>query len=200
MINKVVYKEMFKNQLFDNDQKLAIYIVRKLKNTYYKPEYEIISQGDPGEEMYFIANGRVIISMLNIHEEEQILSELGPGAYFGEIGVVYKTIRTCTVKTVKYSAIASLDMPSYYDCLVKYPYLSKRFKSIACSYEDPWESFVMTAFDRVPYFNDLPELVSNELMYSLAVLNFVQGDKILSVGDIANKLMIISKGRVLINF
>jgi CRP-like cAMP-binding protein len=49
---------------------------------------------------------------------------LDPGAYFGEIGLVYDTIRTCTVKTKIYSAIASLNKESYHDVLVKDPTVS----------------------------------------------------------------------------
>jgi CRP-like cAMP-binding protein len=58
----------------------------------------------------------------------------------------------------------------------------------------------MTAFDRVKYFNDLPELVSNELMYSLVYTNYSEGDFIQAEGDTADRLMIISKGKIRIDF
>jgi CRP-like cAMP-binding protein len=138
--------------------------------------------------------------MFNLHGDEQTLKTLDPGAYFGEIGLVYNTIRTCTVKTTIYSAIASLNKESYHDVLTKDPTVEKRLKQLACDYEDPWENFVMTAFDRVPYFNDLPELVSNELMYSLSYKHYGEGDTVIAVGDVAENLMIISKGRIKIDF
>lgn len=92
---------------------------------------------------------------------------LKPGAYFGEIGVIYNTIRTCTVITEDYAAIAALDTDAYNECTVKFPYLKQKLEKLAASYEDPWESFVMNAFSRVPYFDGLSEMLMNELMYSL---------------------------------
>jgi len=151
--------------------------------------------------MYFIANGRCEVRMIdNISGEDKWLKNLMPGDYFGEIGVIYETIRTCDVKTLEYSAIASLDVQSYKDCCLKYPQLEKRLKVLAAAYEDPWENFVMKAFDRVEYFNGLEEEQMNELMYSLSVDTHAEGDVILYPNEPIEKLMIISKGSVRIEF
>ena len=95
------------------------------------------------------------------------MKTLNPGDYFGEIGVIYDTIRTCTVTTRDYAAIAALDKTSYNQCAQKFPHLKQTLEKLAAAYEDPWESFVMNAFKRVPYFEDLSEMLMNELMYSL---------------------------------
>jgi hypothetical protein len=42
-INEVVYEKVFENPLFENDHKLAVFVLKKLKNTYFKPEEEIMS-------------------------------------------------------------------------------------------------------------------------------------------------------------
>lgn len=90
-----------------------------------------------------------------------------PGDYFGEIGVIYDTIRTCTVTTKDYAAIATLNKKGYSECCTKFPNLRQKLEKLAAAYEDPWETFVNYAFDRVPYFTGLNEMLMNELMYSL---------------------------------
>jgi hypothetical protein len=42
-INEVVYERVFENPLFENNHKLAVFVLKKLKNTYFKPEEEIMA-------------------------------------------------------------------------------------------------------------------------------------------------------------
>ena len=180
---------------------MCAFILKRVTNAYYKPEETIVAQGELADAMYFIANGKCeVIMMHNITGNEQWLKNLMPGDYFGEIGVIYETIRTCDVKTLEYSAVAALDTQAYKDCCLKYPQLDKKLKILAADYEDPWENFVMKAFQRVSYFTGLEEEQTNELMYSLSVDSYAAGDVVLYPGEPIPKLMIISKGSVRVEF
>ena len=55
-----------------------------LKQTIYLPEDFIILKGDIGEEMYFIAEGSVLILAA---DKRTVISTLSKGAYFGEMAI-----------------------------------------------------------------------------------------------------------------
>jgi CRP-like cAMP-binding protein len=56
-----------------------------LQSVIYLPGDYIIYKGDSGDEMYFIAEGTVLV----LSEDKQTaLSTLGKGCYFGEIAMI----------------------------------------------------------------------------------------------------------------
>ena len=78
--------------------------------------------------MYFIRNGRYsvhvtdsFITNANIkfddedekNQDENKVSELFDGDHFGEIGLIYETKRTATVRSENYGTLAKLSKSSY---------------------------------------------------------------------------------------
>jgi CRP-like cAMP-binding protein len=77
-------------------------IVSAVKPVTYAAGSLIIRQGDTAEEFFIILEGQVeVVKELHVPDERQIvLSQLGPGAYFGEIGLLRGIKRTASVRTV----------------------------------------------------------------------------------------------------
>jgi len=63
----------------------------------YAPGSAIVRQGDQAHRFYVIARGKVEV-ILDANGESRLLREMGPGEYFGEIGVLSGGVRTATVR------------------------------------------------------------------------------------------------------
>lgn len=57
-INTYIYHSVAENTLFDGNPTLTLFLLKRVRNKYYKPGEDIVSQGEKGEEIYFIANGK----------------------------------------------------------------------------------------------------------------------------------------------
>ena len=72
-----------------------------------------MTQFDDSEDMYLVSKGACQVSIIDEKKNEQILKELRPGEYFGEIAMIYGCKRTATVKSLKYSTLAKLKKSDY---------------------------------------------------------------------------------------
>ncbi|TPX73903.1 hypothetical protein CcCBS67573_g04831 [Chytriomyces confervae] len=70
-------------------------IAAALRSINYIPGDYVTKQGDSGSDMYFILNGKA-----EVYVNERHAVTLGAGAYFGEVGLIMKTLRTATVQAV----------------------------------------------------------------------------------------------------
>ena len=77
-----------------------IYEVAKLcSERHYQSGQVIVSQGEPGDELYIITDGFVEVQLNKIQDEEAItVVNLGIGQIFGEMALVDKGLRSATVR------------------------------------------------------------------------------------------------------
>lgn len=61
------------------------------------PGERIVREGDPADAFYVIGGGTVTVSARGEHEQETVLRQMGPGEYFGEIGLLAAGPRTANV-------------------------------------------------------------------------------------------------------
>jgi len=62
---------------------------------------ELVRQGDPADALYLVRSGRVRVVREDEDGETSELAELGSGATFGEMGLLFKRPRTATVTSVE---------------------------------------------------------------------------------------------------
>ena len=120
--------------------------------------------------MYFIRNGRYsvhvndkFITKANIkfndeeenNEDENIVNELYDGDHFGEIGLIYETKRTATVRSENYGTLAKLSKSSYQDMLKTFESMSLLFKQQMYKYDDKILRFLEFELDKISYFRNL---------------------------------------------
>ena len=74
----------------------------------------VCHQGEEGQSMYFIVNGRVQIS---VEKQDQprpvVLNTLGPGQHFGEMSMLNRSPRTATATAIMETEVAKLDHDSF---------------------------------------------------------------------------------------
>ncbi|KAJ3225026.1 hypothetical protein HDU81_008182 [Chytriomyces hyalinus] len=87
-------------------------VAAALLSINFIPGDYVTKQGDSGSDMYFILNGKA-----EVYVNEKLAVILGAGAYFGEIGLITKTLRTATVQAVLPSLMYRLTYTDFHKIL-----------------------------------------------------------------------------------
>ncbi len=82
----------------------------------------IFKEGQVGNVGYLIRTGEVTIYKI-IDDEKKILSKLGPGEVFGEMGIVTQTPRTACAEASEYCELVVIDKETMLKMLKKSPKL-----------------------------------------------------------------------------
>ncbi len=69
----------------------------------------ICREGDPGEEMFVVRTGSILISKAVTGNVEQVLARIGPGDFFGEMSLFDRSPRSATVQTDSDATLLALD-------------------------------------------------------------------------------------------
>jgi NADH:ubiquinone reductase (H+-translocating) len=64
---------------------------------HFEPGQAVFEQGELGDRLYIIVKGRCVVTRQE-NGTEQLLADLGPGEYFGEIALLNRTTRGATVR------------------------------------------------------------------------------------------------------
>lgn len=102
--------------------------IRLKKNTLgrlYKDGETIIKQGDEGDCVYVIQEGKV--EVIDESENREIkIAELGQAEFFGEMGLFQKDVRSCTVRALGDAKIMTIDKRNFYNTIQKDPSIAYR--------------------------------------------------------------------------
>jgi CRP-like cAMP-binding protein len=69
----------------------------------------VCREGDPGEEMFVVRRGSIVISKLVTGRVEQVLARIGPGDFFGEMSLFDRSPRSATVQADSEATLLALD-------------------------------------------------------------------------------------------
>ncbi|KAJ3228510.1 Potassium voltage-gated channel sub H member 7 [Chytriomyces hyalinus] len=101
-------------------------IAAALRSINFIPGDFVTKQGDSGSDMYFILNGKA-----EVYVNERHAVTLGAGAYFGEVGLIMKTLRTATVQAVLPSLIYRLTYLDFHKILDDFTDMRIRINMLA---------------------------------------------------------------------
>lgn len=86
---------------------------------YFQPGQVILSQGDSADAFYVISSGEVRVTQQTAAGNMMELRTLGPGQYFGEIGLLANLPRTATVTAVTVAEILALNRATFSDLVAR---------------------------------------------------------------------------------
>ncbi len=78
-----------------------------LGNIYQDGEY-IVRQGEPGNNMYEIQGGKVVV-FRSEGADEILLAELSKGEFFGEMAIFEHGVRSASVRAVEETRVLTID-------------------------------------------------------------------------------------------
>ncbi len=79
----------------------------------------IMAAGDPNDSLYLIISGRLKVMMGDADGKEVILSIIGPGEFFGEMGLIDDSPRSASVVTIEPCELLSLAKRDFKKCLAE---------------------------------------------------------------------------------
>ena len=79
----------------------------------------IMAGGDATDSLYIVLSGRLKVMMSDSEGKEVILSILGPGEFFGEMGLIDDEPRSATVMTIEPCELLSIAKRDFKKCLAE---------------------------------------------------------------------------------
>ena len=79
----------------------------------------IMHEGDPTDSLYIVISGRLKVMMGEADGKETILSIIGPGEFFGEMGLIDDNPRSASVIAIEPAELLALTKRAFRKCLVE---------------------------------------------------------------------------------
>lgn len=102
-------------------------IALRLEPEIATPGDMLFKAGDEAESGYFVVAGALVA----LDEEENVLADIEPGNYFGEIALFSDATRTASIRAVDYCDLYRLRKRDFLDTCKKFPSVAKRIKPTA---------------------------------------------------------------------
>jgi PAS domain S-box-containing protein len=93
------------------------------RNVRVGPEVRIIDEGSYGDSFFFIVSGRVRVTK-RIGEEEEVLRELEPGNFFGELALIHDKPRAASVISLEETELYEMGREDFTRMLEASPSIS----------------------------------------------------------------------------
>lgn len=77
----------------------------------------VIRQGDPADRLYVIARGEVDVTRHDSEQGEVTVAQLGPGQFFGEVGLMTESRRTASVRARTDASLLALNQGAFTEML-----------------------------------------------------------------------------------
>jgi CRP/FNR family transcriptional regulator, cyclic AMP receptor protein len=114
--NVVLFKDL-------NMRELAM-VNSMMHERRYIADEVIFDEGEEGQGLFLVLSGRVKITLPQ--NVDQVLIELGPGAFFGEVALLDSSIRTAQARTIEDSQIVALFRTEFYSLLDTHSAIASR--------------------------------------------------------------------------
>ena len=73
----------------------------------------VVKQGEPADALYVVVDGQADVVRRDWDGGERVLAQLGPGEFFGEIGLLTESRRTASVRAATRLKLLALDRDSF---------------------------------------------------------------------------------------
>jgi CRP/FNR family transcriptional regulator, cyclic AMP receptor protein len=87
----------------------------------------LLREGDVGSQMFFLRSGEVIISKHVKGRVEQVLARMGPGDFFGEMGLFDRQPRSATIQADTDLVVLELDGDNLEQLVARSPRAASAF-------------------------------------------------------------------------
>lgn len=147
-------------------------IASKLVPQMYPAQSFVITEGEEARAMYWIVRGTVAIVS---RDGEAVHAELGPGAFFGEIGILFDCPRTASVQAREKCLVAVLTAGALNEVLPQHPDMERAIRDeaqerLAVLEKTKLSVGVRGVLGEMPLFETMPR----EMLHRLALLVVVQ--------------------------
>jgi len=156
-------------------------VVNAMEEKQIKADTWIIRQGDDGNELYVIDEGKLeCFKQFNKNEEAKMVKTYNPGESFGELALLYNAPRAASIKAVTDSVLYALDRATFNN-IVKDAEIKRRerFEHILSKVE------ILESMD--PYER-------TKIADAAGTVKYKAGEYIIKQGDAGDKFYFIEDG------
>ena len=154
----------------------------------YTPNEYVIRQGEYGDSLFVILNGRINIQAYQSDGLVKNLVTLGPGDYFGEMAMLGLGERTASALSTTQSELLQIRQVPFNKATKKFKQVKKRLEEVFK--RRTTESFIRSCH----HFRELSESLIEKLIALSEVKSYKKNDVVIKEGDEANKLYVITQG------
>jgi signal transduction histidine kinase/CRP-like cAMP-binding protein len=114
-------------------QSTLVPMVSRMRQRRLAPGAVLVRQGEPALALYFLAAGRLEVSVRGGDPEAPPVGTIEPRQWFGELAVLTRRPRTATVTAATESEIWSLSRKNFEGLLAEYPALARNVIDALCA-------------------------------------------------------------------
>lgn len=158
-----------------------------MEQVIVKQGEEIIRQGDKGDHLYIVDEGKFVCTRQLKEEGEEInssktekLAEYESGGVFGELALLYNAPRAATITALTDSVLYSLDRHTFNHIV----------RDAAVKRKVQYEQFLLT----VPLFKDLDAESISQIADVLKEKVYDEGTQIITQGEEGNDFYLVMEG------
>ncbi|KAI8918999.1 cyclic nucleotide-binding-like protein [Powellomyces hirtus] len=167
----------------------------------------IIATGDDSDCIFFIIRGSAQVMGAN----NQVHAEMGPGSFFGELGVILNIKRTANIKAKETCFLLKLTKESLSQAQDAYPDMKKMIQEVVderyALYKDRMQSTAKDAeqfhvevgkqqLTKLPIFQGLDDNIVGELALLMEQTPWKSGQNIIQAGHRADSMFFLASGEV----
>jgi len=177
-----IQKGIRKNEIFENlsDDQVG-FMIRGFTKLDVKANETVISQGEAGDHFYIVASGAYQASLAQL--DGKVVAKYGEGDSFGELALLYNSPRAATVTCTADGSVWALERKRFRHVMVQTNALSLASKA---------ERFLKS----VPMLSALTDSQRHALADVMEEIYYVDGEYVVTMGDIADALFFIKSGEV----
>ena len=123
---KVDFKEFLRPVLFGLAEEDLDELAQAAVLWSFPADSTIFEEGEPGDAVYVVVQGRVEIVKRLDDEKDRPLRKSGPGAIFGEMAILQESVRTATVRAVEPTVVLEIGRDPFLAVLGRSPSLAVR--------------------------------------------------------------------------
>ena len=124
---------------------------------FKEPDQKVVKQGyRDSDTMYIISQGACKVTIYDWSfsrgkMDDIQVRELNVSDYFGEISMIYDSVRTATVTCKNYVTLGKLNIKTLYKICSNYPYFLSAFLQSTHNYDDQLRIFLSSILRDIPY-------------------------------------------------
>jgi sigma-B regulation protein RsbU (phosphoserine phosphatase) len=93
----------------------------------FPAEHMVFEDNAPGDTLYIIQSGRIRVSRVLDNGQEHILTEMGPGEFFGEMALLEDKPRSARVSTITPTTLLAVSRETFNMLIEQYPTVAVNF-------------------------------------------------------------------------
>ena len=138
--------------------------------------------------MYLISQGSCLVTIYDRKEgkeemEDIAIRTLNENDYFGEISLVYDSVRSATVTCSNYCTLGKISLLTLYELCAEYTFFRSALLNVIKLYDDSTKIFLHSVLRDIPYLADCSEDTISSLALSMKQDFLEPGAYIFYAGD-----------------